>query len=358
MVSQPDTEASIAMNDDQEYFGGCYDALEPIGISYYGPDGSVHPGNASPEAFATARAYLCDKFGVTVVHVLGHWLVLGCDPCVPRGRMPGMAGGCLAVWKPATNMSFNHDVGQRGHWYPDFGDGEDGVSEYREYEGEVVDKTILSRFEPYTNPSVEAIVALAAVTSELRFRTVYRRTRNGPTLAYGGHAGRGAHLARLVDHRVESIDPEGIPSELAKGLDGLEANARFIAAMDMGVTTEKAASTLSVQQWMTIIRKVETNTIEGHHREMMTDAGAAETPANDKLWSHLPYHTDGGPDSRSNRNGRNSGGNGSGRTIVTRRGFARSIDDCRNATRTIACWRDAARTSNSYRVFAILPLNM
>jgi len=149
-------ETTSAPDNEHEYFGGYYDALDPIGISFHGLDGSVHIGNAEPEVFTTARRYLRDKFGVTVVHVLGHWLVLGCEPSVPSGRMPGMAGGYLAIWRPATDMSFNPFVGEEGELY----------NEAEEDDEEMVDESILSRFKPYTVPTAEAITGLATLFPE------------------------------------------------------------------------------------------------------------------------------------------------------------------------------------------------
>lgn len=159
--SDPGTMADTAemtseLDDEHEYFGGAYDALAPIGISFYGPDGSVRIGNAGPGMFDTAMRYLRDKFGVTVVHDLGHWLGLGCEPSVPSDRMPGIAGGYLAIWRPASDMCFNPFVGERGELYCD----EDTEEELE------VDEIILSRFKQYAIPTTEAITGLASLFPE------------------------------------------------------------------------------------------------------------------------------------------------------------------------------------------------
>ncbi|KAK0648936.1 hypothetical protein B0T16DRAFT_409126 [Cercophora newfieldiana] len=149
-------EMTSELDDEHEYFGGAYDALAPAGISFRGPDGSVHTGNAEPGLFATARRYLLDKFGVTIVHALGHWLVFGCEPSVPSGRMPGIAGGFLAVWRPASDMYFNPFVGEAGERY---------INAEEEEEMET-DETIIARFKQYAIPTTEAIIGLAGLFPE------------------------------------------------------------------------------------------------------------------------------------------------------------------------------------------------
>ncbi|KAK0705503.1 hypothetical protein B0H67DRAFT_594207 [Lasiosphaeris hirsuta] len=144
------------LDDELEYFGGAYDALALAGISFRGPDSSVHTSNAEREQFARARRYLRDKFGITVVHVLGHWLVLGCEPAVPSTRMPGLAGGFLAVWRPAGDMYFNPLIGEEGKRYIE-------AEEEDEFE---MDETIPARFKQCVIPTTEAIIGLASLFPE------------------------------------------------------------------------------------------------------------------------------------------------------------------------------------------------
>ncbi|KAK5652052.1 hypothetical protein OQA88_10828 [Cercophora sp. LCS_1] len=141
------------LDGEHVYFGGAYDALAPAGISFIGPNGSVLIGNAELGAFETARNYLYYKFGVTVVHVSGRWLVLGCEPTVPSYRMPGTAGGFLAIWRPASDMSFNPLIGRAGGKYIDVEE-EDEVN---------IDGAIIAAFEQYAIPTKDAIVSLASV---------------------------------------------------------------------------------------------------------------------------------------------------------------------------------------------------
>jgi len=105
------------LNNKHEYLSGAYNALAPIGISFHNPDRSIYTNYVEPEVFAAARRYLRNKLNVTIIHVLGPWLVLGCKPSVPSGRMPGIAGGFLAIWRPASNISFNPFIGEHSKLY-------------------------------------------------------------------------------------------------------------------------------------------------------------------------------------------------------------------------------------------------
>lgn len=152
----PSIEDSGELDDEQQYYGGSYDALAPVGLSFYGPDSTVSTANAEPERFTRAREYLRDKFDVTVVHVLGRWLVLGCEPAVPSTRMPGMAGGFLVVWRRADDMWLEPRVGEKGQGYL-------WDKEEEEFE---VDEAILARFEPGVIPTTDAIIGLASLFPE------------------------------------------------------------------------------------------------------------------------------------------------------------------------------------------------
>ncbi|KAH6619269.1 hypothetical protein B0J18DRAFT_433675 [Chaetomium sp. MPI-SDFR-AT-0129] len=159
--SEPPTIASpIAdtgeLDDEQEYYGGAYDALAPVGISFRGRNSSVSTSNAGPELFARAREYLHHKFGVTSFHVLGRWLVLGCYPAVPSTRMPGLAGGFLAVWRPPGEMYLEARVGKEGGIYLD----EENEDDFE------VDEAILAPFEPLVIPTPDAIIGLASLFPE------------------------------------------------------------------------------------------------------------------------------------------------------------------------------------------------
>ncbi|KAK4144371.1 uncharacterized protein C8A04DRAFT_27825 [Dichotomopilus funicola] len=144
------------LDDEKNYYGGAFDALAPVGISFRGPNRSVRTSNAAPERFARARAYLHHKFNVTSVHVHGRWLVLGCAPAVPSSRMPGLAGGFLAIWRPADRMYFQPFIGEEGQKYLE-GEEED---EFK------IDEAILARFEPGVIPRTDAVLGLASLFPE------------------------------------------------------------------------------------------------------------------------------------------------------------------------------------------------
>ena len=135
---------SLLSLGDEPYVGGHYDALASIGVSFLGPDGSVHTGNASDEGIKAARHHLVQVFGATSQHYCEPWIVLGCTPSVPAGRLPELVGGLIAIWRHADDMNFDPRIGEVGQ-------GEEEME---------VDASILEGFQEYQIPRKEAIARL------------------------------------------------------------------------------------------------------------------------------------------------------------------------------------------------------
>lgn len=137
---------TLLSTDDEPYVGGHYDALKSIGISFLGPDGSLSTGNASHEENKAVRHHLTQVFGATTQFFCGPWVVLGCTPSVPPGRLPEFVGGLIAIWRHADNMDFDPRIGELGQ-------GEEEME---------VDTSILEGFQSDQIPPKEAVTRLIA----------------------------------------------------------------------------------------------------------------------------------------------------------------------------------------------------
>ncbi|KAI5861225.1 hypothetical protein GGS23DRAFT_158705 [Durotheca rogersii] len=130
--------------DDEPYVGGHYDALASIDISFLGPDGSLHMGNVSQKENKAARRHLGQVFGATTQYFCEPWVVLGCTPSVPVGRLPELVGGLIAIWRQADDMDFSPKIGEFGQ-----------AEKYM-----VVDASILEGFQDNRIPGKDAVARL------------------------------------------------------------------------------------------------------------------------------------------------------------------------------------------------------
>jgi len=89
-------------------------ALEPIGISFQGDDGTILVRNVTPGQFRTARDYLAREFNAAHLHIAGIWAVVGCKPDLTQGRLPESIGGFIAIWRPINDTYFMPAIGEFG----------------------------------------------------------------------------------------------------------------------------------------------------------------------------------------------------------------------------------------------------
>ncbi|KAK1837193.1 hypothetical protein QBC39DRAFT_325971 [Podospora conica] len=137
-------DSSSDDGDKEAFLGGYPDALTPINVSFRGRDGSLLQRNASNKQDEIARHYLNSTFGVVDFYICEPWLILGCSPSVPHGRLPQSVGGLIAIWRGHDNMGFMPLIGQGG-----------GIDEETE-----VDPSILDGFEYGHIPDDDAILRL------------------------------------------------------------------------------------------------------------------------------------------------------------------------------------------------------
>ncbi|KAK3363833.1 hypothetical protein B0T25DRAFT_528550 [Lasiosphaeria hispida] len=130
---------------DEPYVGGHEDALDPIGISFQGDDGTILVRNATPDQFRTTRDYLAREFNAVHLHIAGIWAVVGCKPDLPKGRLPESIGGFIAIWRPINDSYFMPAIGE-------FGLGEEDME---------VEPGFLDGFERGRIPTNDAILRLA-----------------------------------------------------------------------------------------------------------------------------------------------------------------------------------------------------
>ncbi|KAK5663842.1 hypothetical protein OQA88_45 [Cercophora sp. LCS_1] len=89
-------------NLQKRYLGSFEDALVPLGLSFFGDDGTLSRSNMSPRDLDVVRQFLGYQFKVREIRLYETWIVLGCDPSIlnnKKYKMPPYVGGMIAIWR-------------------------------------------------------------------------------------------------------------------------------------------------------------------------------------------------------------------------------------------------------------------
>ncbi|KAK1830393.1 hypothetical protein QBC39DRAFT_261131 [Podospora conica] len=139
-------------NTQEEYVGGHYDALSPIGISFRGSNGSLGKANVSQENLLFAKSYLNRHFNVECFNVHGVFAELACSE-VPKGRLPSFVGGMVAIWQRVDEPTFWPWIGEGGESEEKDTSEEYAavVASFRETDGEPTDAALIKLADYFTD---------------------------------------------------------------------------------------------------------------------------------------------------------------------------------------------------------------
>ncbi|KAK4461542.1 hypothetical protein QBC42DRAFT_252401 [Cladorrhinum samala] len=105
---------------DQGFIGGHGDALEPLGITFIVPNGSIAFQYASDRARRRTKDYLADAFGVYIVALSPPFLVLEfvMDDAPGPGNLPYSIGGFIPIWRTERGLDFCLRIARSGSAAP------------------------------------------------------------------------------------------------------------------------------------------------------------------------------------------------------------------------------------------------